>query len=296
VLTRRQAAHLGIHRNQLGRLLAAGVLSEPVPGVLVMAAVAPSWEQRLTVAHCAGGDHAMASHRSAARLHRLDGFREMNVIELTATRRLKVDSAVCHITTALDPSDLMVIDGIRCTGLARTLTDLGAVVPVDLVERALDDARRRDVSLRWISETARRLLAPGRGGPSTLLGLLDGIDGATTLRGSWFEKVVELMLVDPRIPELVRQFEVRNPDGHLVARPDLAVPDIRLAIEAHSREFHFGRAAECRDEDRDHALASVGWDTLYLGHRSTRRPAETVELVARVIAERQRIVRGAIRP
>ena len=116
------------------------------------------------------------------------------------------------------------------------------------------------------------------------------------MRGSWFEKAVELMLVDLRISALARQYVVRDRGGRLVAVVDLAIPSLRLAIEGHSREFHFGRAAEGSDEDRDHRLAAVGWDTTYLGYQSTRRPAETVELVVRIVEERRRLIEGTCGP
>ena len=104
------------------------------------------------------------------------------------------------------------------------------------------------------------------------------------------------MLADPRIPPLARQYVVRDRDGRLVAVADLAIPSLRLALEGHSREFHFGRAAEGSDEDRDHRLAAVGWDTTYLGYQSTRRPAETVELIVRIVEERRRLVEGGSGP
>ncbi len=106
----------------------------------------------------------------------LDGFRLVDLLELTATRRLKVGADVMvHCTTDLERQDVVEIDGIRTTNLARTLADLGSVVDAKLVERALDDARRRQTSLRWIEQTARRLHRPGRSGPGTLLRSIEAI-------------------------------------------------------------------------------------------------------------------------
>ena len=297
VVTRNLAARNGLHRNQIRRLFDQGVLLEPAPGVLVLSAVAPSWEQRVAIATAAGGDHVVASHRCAARLHRLDGWLDFPDVEVSSLRRYRarVDAVVHHVGV-LERCDVVEIDGIRTTGLARTLADLGAVVGADQVERALDDARRRGASLRWIDQTARRLHRPGRAGPATLLRSLGQIAPDEAVRGSWFEKVVELMLDDPRIPELVRQHVVRDPAGRFVAQLDLAVPSLRHGIEAHSREFHFGRAAEARDEDRDHRLSAVGWDVTYLGFASTRRPPDTVELIAAILDHRRQLLRGQVPP
>ena len=71
----------------------------------------------------------------------LDGFRLVELLELSATRRLKVGrDVIVHCTTDLEPDDVVEIDGIRTTNLARTLADLGSVADADLVARR---ARRR---------------------------------------------------------------------------------------------------------------------------------------------------------
>lgn len=99
-----------------------------------------SFEQRLRAATLAVPDHAAASHRSAARLHGLDGFEQERLIELS------VDSAhrwrfggdvVAHHVAALGRADVTEIDGIAVTTLARTLCDLGSVCRPDLVAQAL---------------------------------------------------------------------------------------------------------------------------------------------------------------
>ena len=94
------------------------------------------------------------------------------------------------------------------------------------------------------------------------------------------------MLVRPDIPPLVRQHVIEDARGRFVARVDLAVPTARLAIEAHSREFHFGPERETADEDRDLRLAAEGWEVLYLGWYSQRRPAAVADLVAAVCRRR----------
>ncbi len=289
VLTRRQAAQLGLHRNRIAPLIAAGVLSEPRPGVLVLSSVAASWEQSVAVAQMARGGHGAVSHRSAARRHALDGCNEA-IIDLSSTRRVRMEGVSTHWVAALEPCDVIELDGIPTTGLARTLVDLGSVVSAARVERALDDARRRGTSLRWIEETAHRLHRPGQAGTATILALIADIRPDEAVRGSWFEKLVELMLDDVRIPAIARQHVVEDGSGTFVAQVDLAIPCLQLAIEAHSREFHFGRQAKGSDEDRDHRLARVGWDTTYLGFQSTRRPAATLKLVVDIVDQRRQLL------
>jgi hypothetical protein len=233
------------------------------------------------------------SHRAAARLHGLDGFRG-NCVELSVEvprryvhpRGLEV---IAHHVASVPPSDVLEIDGLRTTGLARTLCDLGAVVDDDALWKALISARRRhDVSPMWLRQTALRLHRPGQRGTGALRRALDRWAVEGRLPDSWFEELVGRMLTHPDIPRLERQVEIRDGSGRFVARPDLAIPEARLGIEAHSREFHFGPLREEADEDRDLRAAAVGWELLYLGWYSQRRPADVAALVAEVCQRRLR--------
>jgi very-short-patch-repair endonuclease len=223
---------------------------------------------------------AVASHRSAAALHGLDGC-TADVVELSVARlhRVQVPNLVVHHVQALDPQDLTVVEGIPTTGLARTLCDLGSVVCPERVEKAFDDARRRQASLRWIEETATRLHRPGQAGTGVLLRLIHEARRQPSVRGSWFEKLAEDCLRSPALPALVRQHRVHDEHGRLAGILDLAFPSLRLGVEAHSRQFHFGRSAERADEDRDHRLARCGWEVLYVGWQLTKRPADLLSLV-----------------
>jgi very-short-patch-repair endonuclease len=146
------------------------------------------------------------------------------------------------------------------------------------------------VSLRWIEETAERLHRPGQAGTGILLLLLREAQKEPAVRGSWFEKLVERCLRAPDLPPLARQHAVRDADGRLAGILDLAFPTLRLGVEAHSRQFHFGRASEHADEDRDHRLARCGWEVLYVGWQGARRPAEVLALVRETAAQRRNLL------
>jgi hypothetical protein len=275
-----QARAFGLSDRMVRRRAELGELDRPAPGVVRLLSTPRSWEQQAMLATLAGRGHAVASHRTAAALHRLDGCPPGPVeVSVVRPRRLRLPGVTVHEVADLDPSDVLAVRGIRCTGLARTLCDLGSVVEPSAVERALDDARRRGVSLRWLEETATRLHRPGQRGTGMLLRLVAEARKTPAVRGSWFERLVEDCLQSPELPPLVRQHEVRDDDGQLVGVLDLAFPSIRLGVEAHSRQFHFGRAAEQRDEDRDHRLASCGWEVLYVGWQDTRHPDELLGVV-----------------
>lgn len=290
VITRTQAAaHLSDHR--IATAIRQGWLVEPYPGVLCFAGAPATFEHRLHAATLAVDGHAVASHRSAARLHHLDGSDGHEIVEVSVDRSHRWqfgEGVVTHHVTPLEPCDIVTIDGISTTGLARTLADLGAVAHRERVAQALTDARRRGASLRWIRNTADRLDRPGPSGTTTLLRLLDAIPSEGRVPESWFEELLARVLDDPRIPAPVAQYRILDDDGGFVARVDLAIPSVKLGIEAHSKRHHFGPQAECADADRDLRTAACGWELLYLGWHALKTPAAVVDLIATVVRARRR--------
>src|SRR5215510_7052004 len=122
------------------------------------------WRGRLLAAVFAGGPRGRASHRSAAAVNRLTGGRtDMTELTCARWRRARHDGLVVHETKAFDPEDLVVVDAIPCTTVARTLLDLGAVLRPAQVEYALDDALRRGlVTMDDLRALLRRVGARGR--------------------------------------------------------------------------------------------------------------------------------------
>lgn len=281
VTNRRQAAALSFDYRCVARALEAGRLDEPVPGVLVLRGAPATFHQRLAVAVLAGGG-TIASHRAAALLQGLDGVR-VAPIEVTVRRGRypSIDGVVVHRSTPLDERDVTVVDGIRCTTVARTLCDLGAVLPQDDVERCLDGALRRGASLRWVEETLARLDRPGPSGTATLRRILADPRRAGGVPESWFERLVRRALAAPDIPPVVLQHPVRGPDGRVVARFDAAIPEWRIGVEAHSAEWHDRPGRVWRDLERDNAVKAVGWTIVYVTWSLAHDPAAVLDLVRR---------------
>ncbi len=295
VITRQQASDLHFDYRRVVTAVRAGWLAEPVPGVLVLDDAPTTWRQRLMVVILAAGGHGVASHRSAARLHALDGFDTARnaTIEASVQRAFRLDPAVAAVThhvRPLEPCDVTVIDGIPCTTLRRTLCDLGSVAPRKLVRRALTAARRRGVDLAALYDDAIRLHRPHQSGTGVLIRLLRSIAWEGNLPATWFEELLALCLNDPSLPPMVMQHPIKDSSGRIVARADIGFPSVRLGLEAHSRQFHFGPDAESLDEDRDIAAARCGWELLYLGWYATKKPAQVLEIVKDVIAQRSLVI------
>jgi len=296
VVTRSQAAAEHVHRNQIRRLIDTGVVVEMASGGLVLlpGPDGPTWLQRVTGA-VLSHPGTVASHTTAARLDNVDGFHVFDEIELTVLlpKALRVPGVAVHRTGHLDRCDIVTVAGVPCTNRARTLCDLGATVEPLMVERALHDAVRRGTSLRWIADTVERLHVSGRSGTRVLAGALADLERAGRVPDSWFEKLVELCLDEPRIGAVVRQYALHDDDGRHVARFDLAIPEVRLGIEAHSREHHFSDEDVASDEHRDHEASVLGWDVMYLGYCSVRSPSSVLARVAARVEARRRLMGAA---
>jgi len=274
---RRQAATVGFSRKMTATRLKSGVLREPLPGVLVDAAVPATWRQGLMVVILASG--GTASHRAAAALHHLDGFDERELdVTVPPTRHRVIPRAVVH-RARLEPCERVVVDGIPCTNIARTLCDLGAVVSHDKVEQALDDALRRSVSERWIREELERVHRPGRSGTGVLRDVVDRPDRRGPVADSQFERFVERLLTASSLPAPVRQHWVREPGGNRCARLDLAWPDAMLAVEPAGARFHGGPRRQRAAAERRKWLEAIGWRVIDVYWSDLGRPEWLVDTI-----------------
>ena len=271
VVTIAEATALGMTRAMLRTDIGRGQWTVAAPGTLVATASAATWRRAMAVATASTG--GIASHRSAARLHRLDGH-GLDLCEVSVLRpaRRVRDGCIVHQTAALDRCDVTTVDGLPVTTIARTLVDLGAVAGEDLVEQALDDALRRGASPRWIDECLERLDRPGPSGTTALRRVLAREDRSGPLPDSMFERLVERAATAAGLPQPQRQVEVRDRSGRVVAVVDAAWSDRLVGCEAQSERWHGGARGAQRDLDRHNLLTSIGWSMLYATWADTRSP------------------------
>jgi hypothetical protein len=277
---RRQAASLGISHEAVDARKRGGVWAEPLTGVLVVTAAPPTWRQWLIVPTLLKPGHIVASHRAAAVLHGFDDFAE-DIVEVTVNscRRPIIPGVVVHRDGVWDERDHTEVDGIRCTNIARTLCDLGAVVSQDRVEGALDDALRMNISARWIRETLDRVDRPGPSGTAVLRRVLALPDRAGALPANMFERLVDRVCASGGLPPPVRQLEVQERGGSRTARLDLAWPEAMLAVEATSLRWHGAPSRSRRDKARDMWLKRDGWAIEYPTWEESPHPDEFVGML-----------------
>jgi very-short-patch-repair endonuclease len=284
VLTRLQAADNEISAKVIRRLLRTGHVREPVPGVLIVAGAPDTWRQRVEVATLASRGAGIAGFRSTAALHGFDGYRPGPIELLVPSRRhIELPGLVLH-RGPMDRRDLCIIDAIACTSIERTLCDLGAVDSPPKVRVAFESAWRNGCSLRKIRATAERMHRPGQRGTKLVLALLDEAALHRRSTESALELRVERALRG--VAGVVRQHTVRSSSGRFVARVDFAIPELRIAIEAHSRQHHFGPQRESADATREVALLAQGWVVRYITDAQCREPHQLRESILSLIAAR----------
>jgi hypothetical protein len=263
VITLADAAAAGTSAKQLRRATDAGTLERVHPGVYRVAAAPRSWSQRLYIAVLAGGDGALASHRSAHALWGLDGSTR-GVPEVVTPRHLRgrAELARYHESTDLHLAEPTVREGIPCTGLVRTLVDLGAVAPPERVQQAIDDAiRRRLCSWEDLAHALARHSRRGRNGLGPFRAVLEATYG-TVIPDSHFNRLVERLLIAAGLPAPTLEHPVVDAHGLQVARVDLAYPPWKVALELDSRRHHLSAGAFEHDRARQNGLELLGWTVL----------------------------------
>jgi len=266
IISRVQALECGMSRRQIGLRIESGAWIAQGRGVYLHSAVPPSWRASLLSACFRFG--AVASHRSAAVLHGIDGFRPGRRELLVA--RGKQRSALrrgldihLHESTQMDRADVTFRDHIPCTGLARTVLDVAAVVSLKRLEHTID-AVVRDRMLEWIDlyDVLVRHSRRGRNGCGRLRAILDVRYGDETVPLSSWSRMVSDLLVDAGRPKPALEHRVLAADGSFVAQVDLAYPEHKLAIELDSIRWHLNHDSFRRDPRRRNKLILAGWTVL----------------------------------
>jgi hypothetical protein len=250
----------GIGRDQRRHRVDARRWVELYEGVYRMAGAPETWRGRLLAACLAGGPRAVGSHRSAAAVWSVDGGdRRTCEILCPRWRRAREAGLVVHESKGLVQRDVTVVDAIPVTTIERTLLDLGAVRHPLTVERAVETALRRELTtLLDLRSTVRRLGRSGRNGVGVLRRIIDERDPDRRLTESAMEMRLLQVLRAHGLPEPVTQHEIRD-RGRFVARVDAAYPELRIALEYESVDWHTGKAALLRDSARRNAIVAAAW-------------------------------------
>jgi Transcriptional regulator, AbiEi antitoxin/Protein of unknown function (DUF559) len=263
LFTKAQAESIGLSLNAIKRRLRSGRWVLTHEGVYRVGGVPPAAGQRMLAAVLAVGPLTAVSHRSAAELHGL-WTPVPAVTEITSTRdhSPELDGVAVHRLADLHPRWITAVDGIPCTTVARTLVDLGAVMPESVVARCLDRALGRSlVSVSAVDNARRAVARQGRRGAGVIRRVLGPHLACEPVAGV-FEARMARLLAQQELPPAVPEYEVWTEGGAFVARVDFAYPELRLAIEVDGFAAHSSVDAFRRDRTRQNELVAAGWTVL----------------------------------
>lgn len=283
IVTRRQLLALGFssrsieHRRETGRLhlVARGVYAVGWPAL--------DQRRRWMAAVLACGEDAALSHLSAAALLGI-GSELPGRIDISVPRRCELQRSGLLIRgrPSLLASDIGLSDGIRVTSPVRTLIDLTTELDILAVERAVNDADKRNlVDPEFLRTTLDRY--SGEPGVRPLRKLLDKL----TFRLSdsdleiYFRPIARSAgLPPPFSKHWVNGFEV-----------DFFWPELGLVVETDGLRYHRTPSAQARDARRDRAHVLAGMTPLRFTHYEVRYERRQVRraLTKAVAMLRQRV-------
>ena len=254
----RQIRGAGISSDRQLTLIRKQAWTRYARGIVAAGGAAKTWEQR-AMAATLSAPGAMLSGRSAARLHGLDGFSRHDGIEVMVHQRAHVepiDGVTYRYSRHIGDADRHVINSIAVTILAVTIVHLEANGWA--AEKALDGALRDGISPIWLHREFVRW-QKFRPIPATnmLRALSDRVDARLPL--SWFQRIAKALLEVDGVT-FVDELPVFDTDGRRLAVLDLADPDLMVAVECQSWEWHGSPRAQQRDLARKRRLRQLGWD------------------------------------
>ena len=264
VFTARQSDGCGLSRSTLHDHVRSGGLLRFHAGVYGFAGSPPTWERSLKAAVLAGGEGAAVSHRAGGRLWELTSSKD-DTLEITvpAARRPRLVGVTVHRSGDLARHHISWWKGFPVTKPARTILDLGAVLPPAEVEDALDRAlTRRLITIAGVEWILTELARHGRHGSGVVGRILDERALGREPADGLLEPRMARVLENAGLPAAVFQHPVHDAAGRFLAEVDFAYPELRLAIEVDGFETHGTPRAMSRDFVRQNGLVPYGWRVL----------------------------------
>lgn len=279
-----QLAELGLSANAARKRVASGRLHRVHRGVFAVGYPGLSQNGRFMAAVLACGHDACASHYcSGVLLHLGLGVRRLIDVTTPSAKGRTLDGIRVHGGATLAPQDVIVIENIPCTALARTLLDIAEAGTRREVERALDLAEQQQIlDMRAIDDVLAR--ANGRRGGKLLRAVLAGHRVASTLTRNDLEEAFLAIARGIERPPDASNVWIAFPEGD-GAEADFLYRDQRLIVETDGRDPHSIRKAFTSDRRRDARLMLLGWRVVrFTWQQVTHEPAYVAATVRGLLA------------
>lgn len=214
---------------------------------------------------------AVVSHTSAALLH---GLPDWNIghsdvhVSRGNLRSPRTESGVHHHTGELRPDDVVEIDGIQVTSLARTVIDTARITPFEESVCIADAAFNRDPDLQQATLTRLDQVRdwPGARNAGAVVEFANGLSQSVG------ESRTRVKFRDVDLPEPELQVQIRDDIGHLLGIADFLFKAQRTITEfdgraKYSRYLRPGQDPGdvlWREKQREDALRALGFEVVRL--------------------------------
>jgi Protein of unknown function (DUF559) len=277
VVTRSNLIALGYGSKAIKHRVRRGRLHPVSAGVYAVGRRRLGREGRWMAAVLACGPGAVLSHRSAAALWRFAKEHE-DYIDVSVRRpsEARLTGVRCHRRPNLSSDAITTRLGIPLTQPVQTFLDLATVAGPKTLERAINDADKRDVI---DPDALRNALQryPGQPGIRPLRRILD--KHTFRLSDDELERLFRPLataagLPTPLTKQMVDEFEV-----------DFFWPDLGLVVETDGWRYHRTPAAQTRDALRFQTHTAAGLTPLRFSHWQVKyEPAHVEDVLTRTAA------------
>lgn len=276
MVARRQLLALGFNAREIEHRVGRGRLHLVMRGVYAVGWPRLTRERRWMAAVLACGEGALLSHRSAAALWEI-GYEQRRVVDVSVMRRAELKRRGLHVRgrPSLGPENVTSQNDIPVTTPVQTLIDLSTELPAIRVERAVNEADKRDLidpeKLR--EELEDRIGEPGVKALRVLLDKRTFRLSDSDLEVLFRPIAMEAGLPLPLSKETVNGFEV-----------DFFFSDLGLVIETDGLRYHRTPSTQTRDARRDRAHTLAGMTPLRFTHYEIKYEPALVRSELRRIA------------
>jgi len=278
LVTRRQLLDVAsVSASTIGRRLASGHWSEPLPGVIDLGSHQKSSRRELQGLLLAAGPSSWVSHDSAAHLHGFLDIPEPRSPDVLVVRggHTWVGGVHLHTTKAIEPDEVATRRGLRCTAPARTLLDIASGTAVDQLEHLAADLARKDLkTLKHLGVLLHRYRFTS--GRRRLLTVLSRLPEEVARLASPLEVLGVAAMRRAGAPPPKLQYRVLDAGGSVIKRVDAAWPDAWTVLEFDGAAYHDTSAARGHDEEVRARMRALGWTVEVLRRHDLDgpRPAE----------------------
>lgn len=278
--SRDQARQAGVSPRMMQTRVESGAWLRLAPSVYTLASAPPKWERKMAAALLTR-ENAIVAGRSAAYLHRFNGFEPGRPVILTGlTANARSPLARVIRSQRFDEVRRTRKRGFIVTDEAETVMSLARDLGEARLESLVDETlARKSCSVEQLTK---------------VVDLSDGVPGVPKLRRivdyrksnayqpptSELERLLYRVLDDRRLPSYTRQMPMFYRRAN--ATVDSYIAAWRLIVEGDGRRWHTRKADMERDRVRDNEAVAHGYAVLRFTYHMLRdRSSEVIDTLLR---------------